>query len=57
MDGKDYRARVDLTDASGVVAAVGETCERVAAASLPWLLEQGLIGPIEPAADEQEREA
>lgn len=46
--GARFRAVVRLTDRSGaVVAAPGETCERVNPASLPWLLEQGLIVPVE----------
>ncbi len=44
-DGKDYIATVELTDASGVVAAVGQTCEDVAPESLGWLIAQGLIVP------------
>lgn len=50
MNGKDYVARVALTDKAGqVVAAEGETCERVSASSLPWLIEQGLIVPAKAA--------
>lgn len=47
LQGKDYRARVDLTNKDGeIVAAVGETCERVTPSSLGWLLEQHLIEPV-----------
>lgn len=47
LNGADYRARVELTDKAGaVVAAMGETCERVASISLGWLLEQRLIEPV-----------
>lgn len=50
MNGNEYRARVELTNAAGeIVAAEGETCERVAASSLPWLAEQGLIVLVAPA--------
>jgi hypothetical protein len=46
LSGKDYRARVELTSKAGaVVAAVGETCERVDPKSLGWLLAQQLIEP------------
>lgn len=46
MNGKDFRARVELTNkANTVVAAVGETCERVDPKSLGWLFEQKLIEP------------
>lgn len=57
MNGRDYRALVELTDASGVVAPVGETCERVAPQSLTWLLEQGLIEPVETDAPAEEGKA
>lgn len=47
MNGRDYRAVVRLsTAANETVAAAGETCERVPASSLPWLLEQRLIEPV-----------
>lgn len=47
MEGLNYRACVELTDKVGaVVAAVGETCERVNPTSLPWLAEQCLIEPV-----------
>lgn len=50
LDGKDFRARVELTNkANDVVAAVGETCERVDPKSLGWLFEQRLIEPTEQA--------
>jgi hypothetical protein len=50
LDGKDFRARVELTNrANEVVAAVGKTCERVDPKSLVWLLEQRLIEPTEAA--------
>lgn len=46
VNGKDFRARVEITNTAGaVVAAVGETCERVDPNSLGWLLEQRLIEP------------
>lgn len=46
LNGKDYRARVEITNkASDVVAAVGDTCERVDPKSLGWLLAQQLIEP------------
>jgi len=41
-------ARVRLsTRANDTLALPGETCERVPASSLPWLIEQGLVGPAE----------
>lgn len=48
MKGSNYRAKVELTNKAGdVLAAVGETCERVPDVSLPWLLEQQLIEPVQ----------
>lgn len=42
--GKDYVARETLYNRTGtVIAVVGQTCERVPATSLPWLLEGGHI--------------
>lgn len=44
MDGREYRAKVRLSDASDrTLADVGARCEQVPSGSLPWLLEQGLI--------------
>lgn len=44
--GADLVAVVELSDKPGnVLARVGETCERVPAASLVWLFEQGLVRP------------
>ena len=65
MTGRDYRAVLRLTDAGGkVIADVGDTCEHVDPASLPWLLDQHAIEaaagaaatplPIEPARDDQD---
>ena len=46
MSGKDYVAQTRLTDRAGeVLAEVGETCERVPASSLLWLVDQGLVIP------------
>jgi hypothetical protein len=46
--GVGYVALVALYDAAGgLLAAVGERCERVPADSIPWLFEQGLIAPAE----------
>lgn len=46
MDGNDYVATVRLsTLADDTLAEPGESCARVDPASLPWLLEQGLIAP------------
>lgn len=48
VNGADYRAVVRLSDKGGAtVAESGETCERVNPASLPWLIEQRLIVPVE----------
>jgi hypothetical protein len=56
MTGHEYIARARLTNKAGdvVFAEVGETCERVPAASLPWLIEQGLVSaaPMVPAFTE-----
>lgn len=50
LNGKDFRARVELTNKDNlVVAAMGETCERVNPDSLPWLLDQHLIEQTEEA--------
>lgn len=47
VEGLNYRACVELTNKSGaVVAAVGETCERVHPDSLGWLCAQCLIEPV-----------
>jgi hypothetical protein len=50
MNGADYIATTPLYgkknhfyQQDGVVAEVGETCERVDPDSLPWLIDQGLI--------------
>jgi hypothetical protein len=49
MKGSDYIARAELSDKAGAVLAVpGESCERVPAASLPWLLAQQLIARAAP---------
>jgi hypothetical protein len=50
VDGRSYRATRRLSTASDeTLAEAGETCERVPAASLPWLLAQGLIEPVHAA--------
>lgn len=52
MNGADYIALgelVDRTKGMAVVAAPGETCERVNPVSLPWLLAQGYIALAPPA--------
>lgn len=64
LNGQDYVARVHLSDGADRTFAVpGETCARVPAASLTWLLEQDLIepaplvteaAPAPPSVDEQE---
>ena len=44
MNGADYIAVVRLsTKANDTLALPGETCERVPASSLSWLVAQGLI--------------
>ena len=51
LKGADFVALKRLTDKPGnVLAAVGETCERVPAESLGWLLEKGAIQRKAPAA-------
>lgn len=53
MTGADYIARVRLTTKAGdVLAMPGETCERVPASSLPWLLAGGRIEPRPATAEE-----
>ena len=50
MKGKEYRALRRLSTLANVtVAAVGETCERVAPSSLPSLLASGKIERVTPA--------
>lgn len=56
MNGTEYVALVRLSNkANETTAMPGETCERVAESSLPWLAEQGLIKSV--AEIEAEREA
>ena len=44
MNGRAYVARTTIWNRRGeVVAAVGETCERVDPGSLPWLLQFGHV--------------
>ncbi len=44
LRGSDFIANTRLTDLAGaVLAAVGDTCERVPVSSLDWLEEQGLV--------------
>ena len=45
-----YEATTRLTSKDGdVLAEIGETCEQVPAASLPWLIEQRIIVPVKEA--------
>ena len=53
LTGADYRARTPIygKDQAGLddgtpLADVGETCDRVPATSVPWLLAQGHIEPL-----------
>ena len=46
LSGKNYVALLDLSTRDGLVAAVGERCDRVPVESLPWLLAQGKIAPL-----------
>ena len=51
MTGTDYRATTNLTDADGnVIAVKGEPCGAVPDESLSWLIEQGVIVPVNTAA-------
>jgi len=51
MKGADYIAINRITNRAGMVlAATGETCERVPADALGWLLEGGDICKAEPKA-------
>jgi len=65
-DGKDYVAKVRLSDREDrTLAAIGETCERVPAESLEWLIADGhvepvpvpqaspIAAPVAPVADEE----
>lgn len=46
--GKKWRAAERLTAKDNtVLAAIGQTCERVPASSLPWLIEQDLVRPLD----------
>lgn len=55
MNGSAYIAVVELSDkVRGIVATPGQTCEDVNPASLPWLLEQGLIVPVAAQRDEDD---
>lgn len=52
MHGAEYVALTGLSAADGApFAAVGETCERVPASSLPWLLRAGCIRRVVDAVD------
>ena len=54
LNGAEFVALCELTTADVVVAVVGETCERVPASSLPWLIRAGRIqrvtAAVKPAA-------
>ena len=53
LTGTDYRAvtRLSNGDDTETYAAIGETCERVPAESLPSLLQHGYIEPATAAGD------
>ncbi len=54
LNGADFRALQRLSNGHDeTLAEIGETCARVPATSLPWLLRDGLI---EPAGDRAIRE-
>lgn len=47
-DGKDYRARVNVSNTAGdVIAAAGECCDRVDASALEWLEACGAVERLE----------
>lgn len=49
LHGADYRAVHRLsTGDDETLAEIGQTCERVPPVSLPWLLADGLIEPVQP---------
>ena len=50
MNGKDYVALRELSTREGLVAAVGERCDRVPVESLDWLLHCGRIAPVAEAS-------
>lgn len=55
LNGTDFRARVRLSNKDDVTLAdVGETCARVPATSLGWLLERGQIEPVAVDAVDEE---
>jgi len=63
--GADYRAQTRITAKDGtVLAAIGETCERVPEEAIGWLSDQELIVPVSaiapvvdgPTTDESEVE-
>lgn len=62
MNGRDYIALRRLsTKADVTLAAVGETCERVPASSLPGLLASGKIMPapapkLTPTVEDEDQE-
>ena len=48
LNGADFRATVRLSNQSDdTLALPGESCAKVPSESLGWLLEQGLIAPVE----------
>jgi len=50
--GAEYKATTRLTDREGAVLAnIGDTCERVPADSMSWLIEQRLVVPLSEAID------
>jgi hypothetical protein len=56
LNGTDFVATRDLFDKPGkVLAKAGETCEKVPAQSLGWLLKDGWIEPATPEARERLR--
>lgn len=58
LNGADYRALHRLSTADDeTLADVGETCERVPASSLAWLLAYGLIAPVTPPEPPPHRRA
>ena len=52
MNGKDYVALVELRTRDGLVASVGERCDRVPVQSLEWLLHCKRIAAL-PAAEKK----
>lgn len=51
MTGSDYTTTTTLTNADGdVIAETGARCDAVPSESLAWLIDQGVIVPVDVSA-------